>query len=516
MHLQSRNRQHFGQADGTPFTISPLVDDFGYCADTLEADGLLEGHYDCDKIKDSAVKSLLQHMTQIKLLSEQSATRTIEDEAFRNKLRIWRESTSTSPSGQHFGHFRALVAARHEYSDVSDEDNLLDIGKRNELDDIQLKLLRLRLQVVNFASSKGYSYKRWQTIANTHILKEPGNIKIHRTRVIHIYEADYNLALGEKWRQAMHQAEEMKVLNEGQFGSRPNRQAQDPVLLEELQLDLTRVSRKTLVLTNCDATSCYDRIIPSLAMLASRKFGVPKSVTLANARTLENAQYRIRTDLGLPPTGYSHTPEHPIYGTGQGSTNSPMLWLFLDSILYDCYDKDAYPATYCTPDRRHRVALGMVGFVNDSNSQTNQFEREERENTWKLILYYAQKNAQLWTTLLHASGGALELSKCSYHLLRWSFSISGAPVLTVPDDLPDLAVRDPQTSQVHHLPMFSPFSAHKTLGHYKEPSGSQMEQTKQLRTLCADQVSFLWKSPLTRMEAWYFYKACFVPSTFIL
>jgi hypothetical protein len=88
----------------------------------------------------------------------------------------------------------------------------------------------------------------------------------------------------------------------------------------------------------------------------------------------------------------------------------------------------------------------MAGFVDDSNGQTNQFERDEIERTWKVILQYAQDNAQLWSDLMHASGGALELPKCSFHLLRWSFSISGAAVLTVPDDIPDLVARDPQTS----------------------------------------------------------------------
>ena len=510
-HLQTRNRRHFGQANGTPFTIAPLSEDLGFCADTPEAEFLLDGQYPVEDITDPAVRSLLQQMTKLQSLVDQSLPATITQEDFRSKLCVWRESTSTSPSGQHLGHYKTLVA-RHEFSDVTDEDNPLDVEQRDDLNLIQSKLLRLRLQIVNYALSNGYSYKRWQTIANTHILKEPGNLKIHRTRVIHIYEADYNLALGIKWRQVMHRADEENALNDGQYGSRPNRKAQDPVFLEELQFDLSRVSRKTLVLTNYDATSCYDRIIPSVAMLASRKFGMPKSVTLANARTLENANYRIRTDLGLAPTGYSHTPEHPIYGTGQGSANGPMLWLFLNSILNDCYEAKAHPAVYCTPDRLNRFELGMAGFVDDSNGQTNQFERDEIEHTWKLVLQYAQDNAQLWTELLHASGGALELSKCSFHLLRWSFSISGAPVLTVPDDLPDLVARDPQTSNKHILPMLSPYKAHKTLGHYKEPSGSQTEQGKQLQTLCTDQVSFLWKSPLTRLEAWYFYKACFLPS----
>jgi hypothetical protein len=130
-------------------------------------------------------------------------------------------------------------------------------------------------------------------------------------RVIHIYKADYNLALGVKWRQVLHKAEEALALNDGQFGSRAKCRAQEPVLIEELQLELFRVSRKTIAQISYDTTSCYDRIPPALAMLISRKFGMASSVTSVNARTLEGAQCRIRADLGLAPTGYSHTPENP-------------------------------------------------------------------------------------------------------------------------------------------------------------------------------------------------------------
>ena len=218
---------------GLPLLYPPLSEDLGFCADTPDAEALLNGDYDYGKVADPTVRLLLQHLTQIQSLAGQLRTATISEGAFRSKLRVWRESTSTSPSGQHLGHFKSLVA-RHEYSEVTDEDSPFDIEMRNELDDIQRKLLRLRVQIVNYALSTGHSYRRWQTIANSHIMKEPGNIKIHRTRVIHIYEADYNLALGVKWREAMHRADEANAFNDGQYGSRPNHQAQDPVLLEEL------------------------------------------------------------------------------------------------------------------------------------------------------------------------------------------------------------------------------------------------------------------------------------------
>jgi hypothetical protein len=78
------------------------------------------------------------------------------------------------------------------------------------------------------------------------------------------------------------------------------------VLIEELQLEMSRITRKTLIQTNYDATSCYDRIIPNLAMMVSQKYGVHSQVTATNARTLEKEEYRIRTESGLAPKGYQH------------------------------------------------------------------------------------------------------------------------------------------------------------------------------------------------------------------
>ena len=154
--------------------------------------------------------------------------------------------------------------------------------------------------------------------------------------MIHLYEADYNLAMGIKWRAATHQAEDLRVLNDGQNGSRPNRRATDAVFMEELQYGISRVARSPLAITSYDAMACYDRIIPSVAMLVSRKFGVDTLVTKANSETLRKATYRIKTEIGLAESGYKHAEERPIYGTGQGSGNSPAIWCSLSSTLFDC------------------------------------------------------------------------------------------------------------------------------------------------------------------------------------
>ena len=138
--------------------------------------------------------------------------------------------------------------------------------------------------------------------------------------------------LGIKWRVALYQAEAFRELNAGQYGSRPRRNAVDPVFIEEFQFEISHASRKMIVQTNYDATSCYDRIIPNLATMVNRKYAC--RISLSNARTLEQAEYRVGTELGVSETGYTHSPEYLIYGTGQGSGNSPMIWCFLSSVLF--------------------------------------------------------------------------------------------------------------------------------------------------------------------------------------
>jgi hypothetical protein len=170
-------------------------------------------------------------------MAEDAARPTISENEFIGKLKVWSESTTTSPSGLRFGHYKALIA-RHAYSTSASDDELTDNfkAKRDELNRRQAALLELHLSMLNYSLERGYSYQRWQeTVANTIIFKDTDNARLHRTRVIHIYEADYNLAHGVKWRAAMQQAEAFRLLNEGQYGSRSFRNnATDPVFIEEL------------------------------------------------------------------------------------------------------------------------------------------------------------------------------------------------------------------------------------------------------------------------------------------
>jgi hypothetical protein len=125
----------------------------------------------------------------------------------------------------------------------------------------------------------------------------------------------------------------------------------------------------------------------------------------------------------------------------------------------------------------------------------------------------AAENAALWATLLEATGGALELSTCSYHIALWKYTMQGAPVLSnVSNEEPNIQVTNSSTGFSQDLQYLSPYTAHKALGHHKEPAGVNSEQFKALKEKSDSITEFLWKTLLSRTEAWTYYTACHIPN----
>jgi hypothetical protein len=78
----------------------------------------------------------------------------------------------------------------------------------------------------------------------------------------------------------------------------------EPVLLEELQVSLSYLSRSNMVVFHNDATSCYDRIVIALANLIARRFGMLSEVCAIHGDTLQDMKYYISTALGISNGSY--------------------------------------------------------------------------------------------------------------------------------------------------------------------------------------------------------------------
>ena len=105
--LQNRNQKHFGQAQGTPFTIPPLSEMVDFSASTHTANLILDGQFTNKNISDTT-QLMISHLKRHAFRNDPPMTESVIDNDFVGKMKVWKESTSTSPSGFHLGHCKAL------------------------------------------------------------------------------------------------------------------------------------------------------------------------------------------------------------------------------------------------------------------------------------------------------------------------------------------------------------------------------------------------------------------------
>ena len=446
-YLQLRNRCHFGQAQGTPLTVAPLVDSINWPANSETSERILAGEYTStisDVPQCAALLDACRAVSELDLLPD-----TISFLDFKGKINSWKENTSTSPSGRHLGRYKALFA---QGSFTCDPDGDPDTNDRyKKLSDAQRDIADVIIAIINHCITTGYVLDRWKTIINTMIFKEVGNYQIHRLRVIHIYEADFNLLLAIKWRQLLQSADQRQLINQGLYGGRPGCEAQSLTFLEELKYDVSHVTRRTLFNFDNDATSCYDRIIVALASLINRKYGLHRNVVLVHATTLQEAKFHLRTKLGYSESSYSHQVEFPIFGSGQGSGNSPSIWLFISSTLCDIHQQISHGAKFVSPDGEEEVKITMVGFVDDCTGTCNDFQPQTQADT-STIASRMQHDAQTWNDLLWCTGGKLELPKCSFHTLHFTFLPNGTPKTALVSNSSQIQITDAATGEVIQIP----------------------------------------------------------------
>ena len=103
--LQKCNQTHFGQAHRSFPTIPPFSEWVDWQASTYQAELILNKTFQQDELNELST-SLIHHMKKKTALDTIWSTITIDE--WKNKIKVYKESTSTSPSGFHLTH-------QHEY-----------------------------------------------------------------------------------------------------------------------------------------------------------------------------------------------------------------------------------------------------------------------------------------------------------------------------------------------------------------------------------------------------------------
>ena len=444
-----------------------------------------------------AAKTLLAEMKRV--APESSISAYISKDDVKAGYKRWRESTSTSPSGLHLGHEKAVMRYEND-------------GENNKLSD---QVFLLKAKFLNMAIESGHVYSRWKTIVNAMIEKIPGKPLLNKLRVIHLIESDFNLMTGILWgRRLMAQGERLNQFGDEQGGSRKDRRAQDILLFKHLAYSVVRLTKTNCATFDNDAKSCYDRIVMLFASLCSQRLGMDPKACELFLKTLESARYHVKTNLGISKEFYASSDTSTIHGPGQGGRASPSVWTIISCMLIKCMREKTEGASFTDPAREIKVNRVCSGFVDDITHIVNSFSKSLRnEESDNEIVDKMQIAAQWWEELLHATGGKLELQKCFFYWMNWKFDQEGIAKLTkIQDCFASVRIKDSETGEEVNIERQECDNAHKTLGAMETPSGDYRAEVKRLLAKAKVTAQRISSAAISRNEAVVIFRSMFLPS----
>jgi hypothetical protein len=312
----------------------------GRQGNTSAADKLLQGSL------PSEIPSLLPetHRVLHTLAQEYPTTKAssvITAQEFYDSYKVAKESTSSSPSGRHIGHYKAILN--------------------------DLVLVSLHASMMSIPFQVGLAPNRWHRVTDIMLEKTAGDSCCHRLRIIALFESDLNHAkriiIGRK---LSHFLEDNQMLMDMQFGSRPGRRCISAVLKKVLEHDHIRLLKKTAAFVENDATGCYDRLMNNLILMVLKKLGIPPTVTSCLGEIWDNTVHLIKNIYGTSMITYTSTLEVPLYGPGQGSMCGPIFWILCYWLIVSSLDPTITSAQYISVCKSILVEITGVSFVDDT------------------------------------------------------------------------------------------------------------------------------------------------------
>jgi hypothetical protein len=451
------HRERYHLAEEAPICQGRLRGEFGYNASTTAATAVLDGTYELPDGEHEGTQQLFQAIARIRQkIPPNSILPVIDTDTWKSTWQRKQESTSSSFSGLHFGHYISGAT-----SDIISE---------------------VHAYKTSLALYHGIALTRWKTGLCVMLEKRPGVKLISKLRAILLMEADFNAANKIIFGQRMLQtARHYKVMPDEIFSER-QRMADDGILSKTLFYDISRQLRAPAALASVDAANCYDRVAHACASLIFRAFGTPLHPTLSMLSAIQQMQFFLRTAFGDSKRAVGSRVNLRTQGFMQGNGASPAGWTVISITILHAHKEQGHGATFTCPVSQLTKDLSCILYVDD-NDIIHLGDNEQ--DTGKDVLNALQASVNSWGQLLIATGGALKPPKCSFYLLEYTWNKNGQWSYHTPDNPPSITVPLPNGTNepIKYLSVEQPSV---TLGGATSPHNSGKNSLQQMTEKALD------------------------------
>ena len=195
--------------------------------------------------------------------------------------------------------------------------------------------------------------------------------------------------------------------------------------LNELIIEIIRLTKHPLCIHQDDAMGCYDRIIRTNATINSRKFGIPDNIYKLHQTAHDRMEFKNQINNNTSQITYKSTKRLPMHGQGQGAGNGETHWMFISVPMMEIVDKVAPGCTIQLPKGKATWKIRMMVFVNDKRHYTNTLHQQLSA----IVIRVMKKSVSTWYELLLFVGGDLKLFKCGWYVIDWGLDRNDKPCM---------------------------------------------------------------------------------------
>jgi hypothetical protein len=480
-HLGSR----FSLGKRAPLSAIALHEEIGNLSDSDAARKILENNYDFAEHWDPATVDLLRASARLRLECEDPTTSgcDVTVEEFTDFWATCKEVTSSSKSGRHFGHYRAMC------------------------DDKALTLLQVHS--INLAARCGAPLTRWRQGVTVLLEKVSGNIRIDKLRAICLLEADFNWWLKVVFAKRMTQRMKKTGVLPLEQGATSGKTALDSSMTKQLFFDQANILHTICAVSSNDAANCYDAINHAAGSFALQAMNVRISLIKCYLLCVQTMQFFLKTGFGLATQGYGGSSQNPYMGLIQGSGAAPAAWTAISTLMLAAYKSKGYGALFASAWSGVVLSIAALLYVDDTDllhtcptDITTEYEFFSR----------VQTATHYWATLLQATGGNLKPEKCYWYLLSYKF-VQGRALLKPLREINHFQLKLPQPqSEDVIIQLKDPTEASEVLGVWTSLTSSGITQLKHMISKGQKWGNRVLHSPLQPAEVWHSFKTQALPS----
>jgi hypothetical protein len=176
--------------------------------------------------------------------------------------------------------------------------------------------------------------ERWRHTVDIMIERIPGITRSNKLIIIQLLKADLNQALRAEFAiNVTKLAQNHKgVMSDHKYGW-SHRTCISQILNKLITIQILIKKQTHGIVFDNDAKGCYERIISGISLASVRRLGYSKNSAQTLGKLWEQLEHHILTGYGISDTTYSSTVEKLLYGIGQGSCSSPVLWSLLSRVI---------------------------------------------------------------------------------------------------------------------------------------------------------------------------------------